>query len=313
MTVELRHYEALHRMRAFEEAIAAAVVSGEIHGEMHLGLGQEAVALALGELRRPGDAIVSTHRGNLHALAAGVDPVALLAEIIERDGLCHGKGGHMHLFDPTHDFMTTGIVGASAPIAAGYALARRRSEDDRIAVAILGDGAMNQGSVAETMNLATLWTLPLVFLVEDNGWGISVAREISCAGRLAGRGEPFGMPAQECDGRDLDAILATLGTAVDHARERRGPTLVVAEVDRFAGHYEGDTDLYRPAESKRAARGPERDPIGRLRARLAGSGAEEEQLDESERRARATVEGWFAAARARPFPDERTAAEGVFA
>ncbi len=111
-------------MRRFEEAVGAATASGEIHGEMHLALGQEATAAALGPLLRPGDAIVSTHRPHLHALARGVDPVAMLSELLERDGLCRGKGGHMHLFDAERDFMCTGIVGASAPLAAGYAYQR---------------------------------------------------------------------------------------------------------------------------------------------------------------------------------------------
>src|SRR5271166_3474826 len=149
-------YEDMYRMREFERLVGEGVASGEIHGEMHLGTGQEIVAAVLARYLQPGDAIVSTHRPHLHGLAGGVDPVAMMAEIFERDGLNHGKGGHMHLFDPAHGFMCTGIVGASAPLAAGYALKQRLDQSRNITVAVAGDGALNQGAMAETMNLAAL-------------------------------------------------------------------------------------------------------------------------------------------------------------
>ena len=199
-------YRTLLVMRRFEEAVGAATAAGEIHGEMHLGLGQEAVAAGLGPHLRPGDAVVSTHRPHLHALARGVDPVEMLAELLERDGLCHGKGGHMHLFDAERDFMCTGIVGASAPIAAGYAYRQQASGGSEVTVAVLGDGAMNQGGFFETANLAAVWGLPMIFLCEDNGFGISVRREDAAAGALEERGAPFGIPGVRCDGIDPMAV-----------------------------------------------------------------------------------------------------------
>jgi pyruvate dehydrogenase E1 component alpha subunit len=141
-------------MRRFEESVAAGVVSGEIHGEMHVGLGQEAIAAGIEPLLTPADAVVSTHRPHLHALAHGVPPIPMLAELFERDGMCRGKGGHMHLFDSTRPFMCTGIVGAGAPIALGYAFAFRLRGEDSVAVALLGDGAVNCGALAESLNLA---------------------------------------------------------------------------------------------------------------------------------------------------------------
>ena len=212
------------RARLFEEEVGQAVVSGEIHGEMHLGIGHEAVGAALGRHLRPGDAVVSTHRAHLHALAAGVDPVELAAELLERDGLNHGKGGHMHLFDPAARFMCTGIVGAGVPIAAGYALMQSLEAGRALTVAVMGDGTMNQGAVFETMNLAAVRALPMVFLCEDNQYSISVRREESTAGELSERGAPFGIPGFGCDGTDVDSVDEAMRDAFKVTRNESRPT-----------------------------------------------------------------------------------------
>lgn len=303
-------YETLVRYRTFEETIAAAVTSGEIHGEMHLGTGQEAIAVALGLHLRRGDAVVSTHRPHLHALALGVDPVLMLAEILERDGLNHGKGGHMHLFDPA-GFMCTGIVGAAAPLALGYALKQALDGAGGVTVAVAGDGAMNQGAVFESMNLAAVRRLPVVFLCEDNAYSISVRKEESTAGELARRGEAFGIPGASCDGTDVAALDEVLAGAFEQARQGQ-PALVVAQAYRFRGHYEGDLDLYRPAgEKDEAARS--RDPVTLLRDRAEESGVEPAVLDQAAARAARTVAGWFRAARQRPAAQPADARTGVYA
>jgi len=299
-------------MRRFEEAVGEATASGEIHGEMHLGIGQEAISAALGVLLRRGDAVVSTHRPHLHALAHGVDPVDLLAELLERDGLCHGKGGHMHLFDAERRFMCTGIVGAGAPIAAGYALKQLWEGGESVTVAVLGDGAMNQGGFFETANLVALWGLPVVFLCEDNGYGISVRRDDASAGHLEDRAEAFGIEGIRCDGTDPQAVLAALEPAFARARRREGQQLVVADCYRFRGHYEGDADTYRSKVEKESAMGPERDPISRLRARLLAEGTDEAELARVDAEATDRVAGWIAAARQRPMPSADSLREGVF-
>jgi acetoin:2,6-dichlorophenolindophenol oxidoreductase subunit alpha len=304
-------YEAIYRFRRFEEEVGQAVVSGEIHGEMHLGIGHEAVAAVLGRHLRMGDAVVSTHRAHLHALAAGVDPVELVAELLERDGLNHGKGGHMHLFDPQARFMCTGIVGAGVPIAAGYALKQSLEADGSVTVSVVGDGTMNQGAVFETMNLAAVRRLPMIFLCEDNEYSISVRRAESTAGLLPRRGEPFGIPGFACDGTDLGKIEEAMGRAFEITRNECRPSLVVASVYRFRGHYEGDLDLYRPAEEKQAA-AQTRDPVLRLRERLLVSGTPPGALEQGERRAGEAVAGWFAAARQRPIPSKKTARDRVY-
>jgi pyruvate dehydrogenase E1 component alpha subunit len=297
--------------RRLEESVGGAVSSGEIHGEMHLGIGQEAVAVVLGPHLRPEDALVSTHRPHLHALAAGVDPIDMLAEILERDGLNHGKGGHMHLFDPIHNFMCTGIVGASGPIALGYALAQSLREGGALTVAVLGDGSMNQGAVAESMNLAAARSLPVLFLCEDNGYSISVPKATSTSGELAERAGAYGIGGSVCDGTDAEELDALLSVVVAEIRETSRPALVVAELYRFRGHYEGDLDLYRSAAEKDAAR-DRRDPVTRLRERALQAGVGEEQLADAEAEAALEVAGWFAAARERAFPSTESAFREVF-
>lgn len=305
-------YRSLVVMRRFEEAVGAATAAGEIHGEMHLGLGQEAIAAGLAPLLRPGDAVVSTHRPHLHALARGVDPVAMLAELLERDGLCHGKGGHMHLFDPERDFMCTGIVGAGAPLAAGYAYRQLAQGGSEVTVAVLGDGAMQQGGFFETANLAALWGLPMVFLCEDNGFGISVRRDTAAAGALEDRAAAFGIRGVRCDGTDPQAVFETLEPAFQRARARRGQALVVADCHRFSGHYEGDPDGYRDKDEKQLAGDPRRDPVARLRRRLLDEGTDESELQGIEAAAAEQVDDWLAAARERPLPDPVDLREGVF-
>jgi acetoin:2,6-dichlorophenolindophenol oxidoreductase subunit alpha len=306
-------YRSMVRMRAFDEAVQRGVVSGEIHGEMHVGIGQEAIAAGIEPLLTAADALVSTHRPHLHALAHGVDPVAMLAELFDRDGgLCRGRGGHMHLFDPSRDFMCTGIVGASVPIALGYAFQRRYRDESGVAVAVLGDGAVNIGAFAESLNLAALWRLPVVFLCEDNGYGISVPRQVATAGAIEQRGEPYGITGTRVDGTDVEQVHSAASQAF--ARARAGePALLVATCYRWSGHYEGDTDHYRPQSEKDEAMTPDRDPLARLRARLVDGGENDRTLKETEAAERATVSRWVAEARAKPWPDPSDAWTGVFA
>jgi acetoin:2,6-dichlorophenolindophenol oxidoreductase subunit alpha len=305
-------YRSMVRMRAFEQAVQEGVTSGEIHGEMHIGIGQEAIAAGIEPLLSDADAVVSTHRPHLHALAHGVDPVAMLAEVFERDGgLCRGKGGHMHLFDPSRDFMCTGIVGASVPIALGYAFARRYREAPGIALAVLGDGAVNIGGFAESLNLAALWKLPVVFLCEDNGYGISVPRDVATAGQAERRGEPYGISGHRVDGTDVEAVHLAAREAFEKARSGE-PALLVADCYRWSGHYEGDTDHYRPQAEKDEAMTGQHDPLARLRSRLIDAGTAEQALAQAETDERAQVTSWVAEARAKQWPDPADALNGVF-
>lgn len=300
------------RMRALEERLAEAARSGEIHGEMHVALGQEAVAATLAEFLVDGDAVVSTHRPHLHALAAGVDPALMVAEILERDGLNGGKGGHMHLFDAERLFMCTGIVGANAPIALGYALSRTllRPGEGLISVCALGDGSMNQGAVLESLNLAAIRNLPVLFVVEDNGYGISVPSHRASAGRFVDRATAFGITAAHVDGGDVVALLDGLGDAVEHMRATGRPYFVVADVYRFSGHYEGDLDLYRSTAEKEEARSRHRDPVMRTEDLLLTMGSQPEYLNRLREEACARVDSWMSQARVTPWPSADTASAG---
>ena len=299
-------------MRGFEELVRQAVVAGEIHGEMHLGTGQEAIAAVMKHHLQATDAVVSTHRAHLHALAAGVDAVGMLAELLERDGMNHGKGGHMHLFDPAHLFMCTGIVGAGAPMALGYALRQHLHQPGALTVAVMGDGAMNQGAVFESLNLAAVHKLPVLFLCEDNGYGISVQRDDATAGQFLQRAAGFTIPGYECEGFDVPELEEAFSAAFGYVRREGRPALVVAKTYRFRGHYEGDYDLYRPKAEKELAMGVDRDPIRRIAARLKAMGVSESDLSSMQEEVDQQLKSWNVAAHEIPLPRPSDARRGVY-
>jgi len=276
----LQGYALMCRMRAFEEACLKGVPTREIHGELHTGIGQEAIAAGMARHLRQNDAVVSTHRNHLHALAKGVDPRALLAEIFEREtGLCRGRGGHMHPFDPCTNFSATGIVGASLPIALGYAYAAAMEGTDDLAIGVTGDGGANHGTFHEVMNMACAWSLPLILLVENNGYGISVRSDAVTAPvphwRRAAAYGAYGIAA---DGTDLAAMDAAFADAADHVRSGKGPVILEATCHRFRGHYEGDADTYRPRADRKRMR-DEGDPIALIGASLEQGGTRRDVLD----------------------------------
>lgn len=306
-------YRAMVYMRRFEEACLEGVRTREIHGEVHLGIGQEAVAAAMIGTLTDRDAVVSTHRNHLHALAKGVDPYPMLAEIYEKStGLCGGFGGHMHLFDPPRRFSTTGIVGSTLPVAIGHAYASQLRGDDAVAVAASGDGGANTGGFHESLNLAGAWKLPLVVLIENNEWAISVPFADSTATpTLAERASAYGAWGRRVDGLDVEEVRAAFAEAVDHARRGHGPAILEATCYRFRGHYEGDPDAYRDAQ-ERDTRRAEQDPLLLTRQRLLGAGVDAAQLDAVEKEVAAEVEALLARVRLDPSPDPRTARDHVF-
>jgi pyruvate dehydrogenase E1 component alpha subunit len=303
------------RMRAFEDACAEGIKTGELRGELHLAQGQEGIAAGMVGTLRPGDWMVSTHRAHLHAIAKGVPLFPLLAEIYEKaPGLGGGKGGHVHLFDLAHRFSNTGIVGSSLPVALGHAYAARLEETDDIAVGITGDGGTNTGQFHETMNMAAIWRLPLVVLVENNDYAISVpAADAIADPGIAGRAAAYGAWGQRVDGTDVQAFAAGFADAVDHARSGAGPALLEASCHRFRGHYEGDTDHYRPQRDRNAML-ESGDPIAKARSALIGrDGMEPSELDGIQERARAEMAELLARVRAAPEPDPSRAFDDVFA
>lgn len=233
-------YALMLKSRLLEEAVAKLWHDGLISGEMHLGTGEEAIIAGVVVHLREGDAMALDHRGTAALMMRGVDPVLILREMLGRpDGLCGGKGGHMHLFSKEHLSASSGIVGATGPTAAGFALAAQHIRPGAIAVAFFGDGAMNQGMLLESMNLAAAWNLPVLFVCKDDGWAITTQSRAVTGGDLKERARGLGLAAVEADGLDVSAVWEASCSAIERARSGRGPTFLLARCVHFEGHFLG--------------------------------------------------------------------------
>jgi pyruvate dehydrogenase E1 component alpha subunit len=310
----LRAYRLMKTIRMFEDRVSAEMASGDIPGNTHLYAGQEASAVGVCMNLTESDRIASTHRGHGHCIAKGCDVDGMMAEIFGKaSGICHGKGGSMHIADLSKGMMgANGIVGGSAPIACGAALSAQVLGRDQVSVAFSGDGAVNQGTVAESMNLAQIWKLPVIFAVEDNGFGEATAKSFVVAGEISKRGEALGMPTAKVDGVDFFAVYDATQEAVERARKGGGPTLLHIETPRYYGHFSGDPDNYRSAEEKAAMR-RERDCLTRFRrhvdeVKLLDAAA----LDAVDREVESLIDGAVAAARAAPQPELSTLTTDVY-
>ncbi len=228
------------KSRLFEEAVAKLWHDGLISGEMHLGTGEEAIIAGVVSQLREGDAMALDHRGTAALLMRGVDPLSILRELLGHpDGLCGGMGGHMHLFSKQHLAATSGIVGAEGPSAAGFALWAQYAHPGAIAVAFFGEGAMNQGMLMESLNLASAWNLPVLFVCKDDGWAITTQSERVTGGDLNERVRGLGMPAIDVDGRDVAAVWKASHAAIERARSGQGPSFLHARCVHFEGHFLG--------------------------------------------------------------------------
>ena len=289
------------------------MANGPIPGEMHLSNGQEPCAVGVCAHLTAEDIVTATHRPHHIAVAKGVDLDEMVAEIFgKKTGLSGGRGGHMHLFDARVNFSCSGIIAQGMGPAVGAALSRQLQGKSGVAVAYLGEGAANQGAFHETLNLAALWKLPVVFVIEDNAWGISVAKAASTAiERNYLRAAAYGMPGVFVPGNDADAIFAAAGEAIARARAGEGPTLIEIETHRLAGHFMGDGETYRPAGEKEALLA--KDPIPAYRQRLLELGVLDEiaaaDIDE---RARSRVDAAVRFARDSAYPAPEEALEMVF-
>jgi TPP-dependent pyruvate/acetoin dehydrogenase alpha subunit len=312
--VRIRQYESriLQEYHA-DKTPAWDIGAGLIPGEMHLSAGQEPAAVGVCAHLNSDDAITAPHRPHHFALAHGVDMNAMTAEIYGRDtGLCRGKGGHMHLFDPAHHFACSGIIAQGYPVACGQAMAFKRKGTDNVAVAVAGEGAANQGAFHESLNLAALWNLPVIFVIEDNDWAISVPRDRSTANASnADRAAGYGMPGVRVEDNDVEAIFEAAGAAIDRARGGEGPSLIEIHTLRLWGHFEGDAQAYRGAELDTVN---ERDPIPRYAAALIELGKlTDEQVTAIEDEATAEVDRAIEFAKSSPSPAPEDALRDVFA
>jgi pyruvate dehydrogenase E1 component alpha subunit len=303
------------RIRALEERIGQLKRNGEVHGLIHLSVGQEAVAAAVCGQLRPDDAVYSGHRAHGHAVALGAPLDKVLAELMGRtDGLCRGMGGSMHLVDVEHGLLgATGVVGGNIPLALGSALAAQMRGGDSVAVVFFGDGAVQAGQFAESVNLATLWRLPVLLVCENNGFAEFSPRSAHTAvERVSDVVAPYPIDRQTVDGNEFGTVWSVVRSMLAGVRTGQGPALLECLTHRLRGHYEGDPDRYREAVSAREWR--IKDPI----SRLCGAGEAAGWLAEGEpaaleAAARAEVERAVEIARRSPEPDAALAMSLVYA
>jgi len=289
------------------------MADGPIPGEMHLSNGQEPCAVGVCAHLKPTDIVTATHRPHHIAIAKGVNLDRMTAEIFgKKTGLSGGRGGHMHIFDPDVNFSCSGIIAEGMGPAAGAALSRKLQNKDGVAVSFLGEGAANQGAFHETINLAAVWKLPVVFVIEDNAWGISVSKESSTAVKHNdARAAAYDIPGHYIPGNDPMAIFEIAGDAIARARRGDGPTLIEIETYRLAGHFMGDAEGYRPAGEKDALFA--KDPIPAMRAKLLAAGILSEESDaDLVAKARGRIDAAIAFARESDYPAPEEAMEKVF-
>jgi TPP-dependent pyruvate/acetoin dehydrogenase alpha subunit len=304
---------ALWRIRLFEGQVQRLAAAGEVPGFPHLSTGQEAVAVGVCAHLTRKDTLFTGHRGHGHTLAKGCDIQATFAEIIGREsGLCRGRGGSMHLVDAPRGMLgATGVVAGNLPLAAGAAWAAQVRGDATISVVFFGDGATGAGVFHETVNLAVLWKLPILFVCENNGYAEFTSREEhSNVGHVSAFAAPYHMPAKTIDGNDLRAVHAAAGEAIAGVRGGSGPYLLECMTYRLAGHYVGDAQQYRSKEELAAMK--EKDPIQRLNLYLREQGIAESDLTRIEEEARREVLTAVEGARAAARPDPSTVLEYVY-
>ena len=270
------------RIRLFEEAVDELFARGLMHGTMHLSIGQEASATGVCLAMRQGDHLTSTHRGHGHCIGAGADLNRMMAELLAKEtGYCRGRGGSMHIADvSTGNLGANGIVGGGIPIAAGAALGLQlQGKKDAVVVSFFGDGASNEGAFHEGLNLAAVWDLPVVFVCENNKYGMSMSTELSTRiANLAERATGYGMAGVSVDGNDVQAVYEAATKAFERARSGGGPTLIESVTYRWKGHSKSDKNLYRTREE--IAEWREKDPIAAFLAKVTEAGSlSEDQLN----------------------------------
>ncbi|PQO21902.1 pyruvate dehydrogenase (acetyl-transferring) E1 component subunit alpha [Rhodobacteraceae bacterium WD3A24] len=302
----LHYYREMLRIRRFEEKAGQLYGMGLIGGFCHLYIGQEAVVVGLEGAAEEGDKRITTYRDHGHMLASGMDPKGVMAELTGRiDGYSRGKGGSMHMFSKEKDFYGGhGIVGANVPLGAGLAFADKYRGTDRVTFTYFGDGAANQGQVYETYNMAELWDLPVVFVIENNQYamGTSVKRATKSK-TLWERGEAFGLPGEQVDGMDVLAVKAAGEKAVKHCRAGKGPYILEMMTYRYRGHSMSDPAKYRTREEVQKMR-EERDAIEHVRELLlTGKHATEDELKEIDKEIKDIVNEAAEFAKESPEPD----------
>ncbi|WP_119274251.1 pyruvate dehydrogenase (acetyl-transferring) E1 component subunit alpha [Phyllobacteriaceae bacterium SYSU D60010] len=304
---ELHAYHDMLLIRRFEEKAGQLYGMGFIGGFCHLYIGQEAVVVGMQMALKPGDQVITSYRDHGHMLATGMDPKGVMAELTgRRGGYSKGKGGSMHMFSREKQFFGGhGIVGAQVPLGAGLAFANKYRGNDHVCLTYFGEGAANQGQVYETFNMAALWKLPIIFIIENNRYamGTAVTRSAAKSEELFNRGSVYGIPGEQVDGMDVRAVKAAGDKAVSHCRSGDGPYILEMMTYRYRGHSMSDPAKYRAKEEVQKMR-EESDPIEQVKKRLIESGtASEEELKKMDAEIRAVVTEAAEFAQSDPEPD----------
>lgn len=309
----LEIYRTMYRIRRFEERVERLFHSEKIPGFVHLYIGQEGVAAGVLAHYRPADYLTSTHRGHGHALAAGVDPRRMMAELLGRSrGVCRGKGGSMHLFDPEKGMLgANGIVAGGIPIAVGAGLGLRLLGREGTVFCFFGDGALGRGVLHEGLNLASLWKLPVLFVLENNRYASTTPFEESHAFRVEDLVGAYCVPYRRADGGSVEEVYAKTGELLEGVRQGAGPAFLEVLTYRFKGHYVGDPERYRSKQEVAELRA--HDPLARYRERLLDLKVWEEDLRDLERQEEALLEEAIRFAEDSGWPDPGEALDGLFA
>jgi acetoin:2,6-dichlorophenolindophenol oxidoreductase subunit alpha len=312
-----RMYRRMVMIREFEEQVNELYTRALMPGLAHLYIGEEAVAVGICEALRPTDYITSTHRGHGHCLAKGASPDRMFAELLGKEaGYCRGKGGSMHIADPaTGNLGANAIVGGSAGIATGAALASKRLGTGQVTVCFFGEGALGQGVLYEVMNLAALWKLPVIYVCENNLYNEYTHYSETTAGDMLLRGAAFGVPAEGADGQDVRAVYATAQRLVERARQGEGPAFLVCNTYRYHGHHVGDInrEYYRSKQEEQEWK-IKRDPIKNFcEWMIQQKVADAVTLEEIQKEVRAEMKAAVEFAIAAPYPKPEEAHEDVYA
>jgi TPP-dependent pyruvate/acetoin dehydrogenase alpha subunit len=308
-------YRTMRTIREFEERLHVEFATGDIPGFVHLYAGEEAIAAGIMAHLTEDDYIASTHRGHGHAIAKGCEVKAMMAEIYGKEtGLCRGKGGSMHIADVDKGMLgANGIVGGGPPMICGVGLSAKVRGTRQVGVSFTGDGGSNQGTFLESLNLAGVWDLPCVFVVENNGYAEATSSNFHQQGvDVAKRADGFGIPGVVVDGHDFFAVHEVAGEAIRRAREGGGPTLIECKVNRYYGHFEGDAQTYRAPDEVENVRAS-RDCLEQFRRRVTGAGlVGEAELDAMDAELAQLVDAAVAEAKAAPEPHERELVTDVY-
>jgi TPP-dependent pyruvate/acetoin dehydrogenase alpha subunit len=299
-------------IRRFEEKVEERFRAGELPGFLHVAIGQEAVAVGVCQAMDDGDVFASTHRAHGHTLARGTHPNAIMAELYGKlEGCSHGYGGSMHLYDVERGNLgANAVVGGGLPAITGAALSFKLRNEPRVAIAFFGDGATNIGTFHESLNLAQLWQVPAVFVLEDNHWAESTPESQHSPIRdLSKRAEAFGMKTMKVDGQDVEEVQKVASRAIKHARDGKGPVFLHVETERLVGHYIGDPQVYRDKDELRELQ-ETRDPITLLREKL---GVSDEDFDADDREVQELVDASVEFAKAGTDPKPEDALKNIYA